>query len=208
MARRRLAKIASACSVVLLLATLALWARGYRARNGVWYSTDATRYGFHTYRGQLLLWKLSVAPNPTAMTWVTPTKMRAGFVWDSTPDAWYAPYRTGPMGIQPEELLDAPSGGSGIDRRAVGFRYVQTDAWYPRAQLVHGYPVARSTAIYIPHAAIALAAATLPVAGVIRARRKSRRQRRGLCAACGYDLRATPGRCPECGVVAGHLATA
>ncbi|MGH7175832.1 MAG: hypothetical protein ACREJC_00500 [Tepidisphaeraceae bacterium] len=37
------------------------------------------------------------------------------------------------------------------------------------------------------------------MAWLLRKHRSARRITRGLCANCGYDLRASTGRCPECG---------
>ena len=50
-------------------------------------------------------------------------------------------------------------------------------------------------------------AALLGIAPAVRLMFRRRRRTRlgaGLCPGCGYDLRATPGRCPECG----HAAAA
>jgi hypothetical protein len=52
--------------------------------------------------------------------------------------------------------------------------------------------------VFVPHAA---AAAVSGVATVLAFRRGRRRTAAGLCPSCGYDLRATPERCPECGSV-------
>ncbi len=42
----------------------------------------------------------------------------------------------------------------------------------------------------------------LPTAWLARLARRRRRIAKHLCTECGYDLRATPQRCPECGKVA------
>src|SRR5215208_4024714 len=41
--------------------------------------------------------------------------------------------------------------------------------------------------------------AVLPSIWLLSSRRQRSRSRLGLCRVCGYDLRASAGRCPECG---------
>ena len=53
----------------------------------------------------------------------------------------------------------------------------------------------------IPGSIVPLAFATLPGVRAARAVRRRHHTATGRCAHCGYDLRATPDRCPECGTI-------
>ena len=58
----------------------------------------------------------------------------------------------------------------------------------------------------IPYWAVALPLAAAAGWGWWAGRRRSRREVAGRCLRCGYDLRASGERCPECGTPAPHPA--
>jgi hypothetical protein len=56
----------------------------------------------------------------------------------------------------------------------------------------------------VPLWVLAVATSILPLAWLLLRVRGERRIGHGLCRVCGYDLRASPVRCPECGTPTGR----
>jgi hypothetical protein len=59
--------------------------------------------------------------------------------------------------------------------------------------------------VTVPHWAVASLLAVTPLSWVARTLRHRFRRHRGQCRGCGYDLRATPERCPECGLAVARM---
>ena len=77
----------------------------------------------------------------------------------------------------------------------IGFGYVS------EKQSAQGLKDATVTtrSYWLPHWLVAGVASVVPLRWMIALVTRARRRRRGLCARCGYDVRVSQGRCPECG---------
>jgi hypothetical protein len=157
-------------SLLLCAAVAALWVRSYGGTDRLELAERASGWGVYLNRGHF-----------------TVTTYRTGGMSEMVPmplkyereTANMEPHRTG--------IRNATR-----DWSVAGFRFarrVDEDGWTDRL-------------LAMPLWALCLLLAAVPAVRSIRwlrGRRRDRRTRGGLCPTCGYDLRATPRQCPECG---------
>jgi hypothetical protein len=192
----RLLALSAIVSLALCAGVLGLWLRSYRVNDiDGWYINH-----WEGLAGNLRAW---------------------GVCSDSGGLSFFALRRTFGPGEDPERVSDFkisnPEGSQPgfATERPCGYPYMRDYAgwgrfgfglfWGDRSP-PSGYIrlVCDDRFVVVPYWLFVLVFAALPawrLTNCVRGRRVASRLRAGLCLSCGYDLRFTPERCPECGRV-------
>jgi hypothetical protein len=165
----------SAASLVLCVAVCVLWERSHSTGWLADWTRPATTIQFGAARG--VLWAYRAVEPPALTARRSPGLTLQRYPAPTHPRAWgYGP----------------PSIPYHVD--TAGFAYGSG----PYATV----PGRQARILLVPAWSAAGLTLLPPLAWLHRLRRRRQRRARaaaGLCPHCAYDLRATPGRCPECG---------
>jgi hypothetical protein len=176
---RHLFTLCSALSLFLCIAACVLWVRSYRIMEQInWRNAGGGR----TVR--------SASGNVEVALLLAD--------WSAYPHEFLSPKYERDVARPPFNYLMA-MGGNWDD---VNFNWEWRGfAWHQKRNTRRGTLHAEG---YVPYWSVTAATALLPLGWTGQwLRSKGRRRKKlGLCRACGYDLRASPERCPECGTAA------
>ena len=167
---RLLRNLAAAASALLTAATAVLWVRSHVAFDRVTFTTSAARYV-----------DVASAQSGIGLRVAKPYPYREPLEWGRSYS--YIPVR-GPW-------------------YALGFAFHR--GWIRFVPMHTGppdFPPAPYAELRVPYWFLLLVFAAYPFGRAwlaLRRRRERLRRARGACLCCGYDLRASTGRCPECG---------
>ena len=196
----RLLNLFTLLSLVISLASLGLWLRGryvidqltWRREGGGGGRTVSEEWRLLSGKGVVSLtrgkeWHFP-APNPLApgspVTDVGPPVV-------GPPAVPLGPFRFERRVLNPATVVVLRSAFWG----KLGFKL--QDYAFESPSVGHG---GRTRQLRVPYWALASATALPPLVwATLGLGHRRRRRLRGLCPACGYDVRASPDRCPECG---------
>jgi hypothetical protein len=185
-----------ALSLVLCLATITLWVRSWLVSDTAYvqlvhprWRTDIERYCVVSARGTV-----------QAARWWSLHDRQSLALWRAGPVTWHwercAQRLMLPLEAeQPVEDFDWPAW------TRWGFHWSDTSGYSSEPDGLP--PNDRTVVVSAPYWSLALLFAVVPGARAMTLSlgwaRRRRCRRQGRCVACGYDLRGSPQRCPECG---------
>ena len=188
--RRRLLNLLTVLSLLLCMATVALWVRSYYVDERVTYlsrplapTSRAISVVMHTRGGHVIVvWSSTdYSAMSTGEYLVFSSRLRKV----TGPDGWrYKRSRWDSLHTLVEAVTSSDNG-------------ITLDPVFQKPLINH------ATSVSVPHWLQLIPLLLLPGRWAVT---RCQRPRGALCPACGYDLRATPERCPECGRDAAGVA--
>jgi hypothetical protein len=186
---RRTVRIFCLLCLIGCLAISTMWLRSQGRVDEIWYIQNDYGVMLESQSGLLFLF---IENNPRIAERIAETGMTPGLHGSSRPGArkarWYGP-----------TVLEA-----------AGFRLHDFGTVSPQApSFALGPPaprtIGRQRELQLPYYFLFFLSATPPLCWLrswyLHGYRHRRRVAAGLCGHCGYDLRATPKQCPECGAI-------
>jgi hypothetical protein len=177
--KRRLFNLAAAVSLVLLLACAGLWVHSYFAYDYLVRNREVT---WHVWSGR--------------------GRVGVFVVWWRDSTSGFMPPRDEHFRYSQPSPVNLPQPPPFNTLGAHFWRFldfeVERDVPVVPPPLGRTYVSTPTIRIVVPHWFLMLLSLPLPALWLVGFLR-SRRHRHGLCTSCGYDLRASPDRCPECG---------
>jgi hypothetical protein len=186
--RHWLFNFAAAVSLLLCMATIYLWQfRSYSiGEYGTIRQASGEGFAITSSNGKLLLQRQSLLLPPRG-------RERPGFwAYDTSP-----PLDLGMLATASSHWMRMTT----TRWHFAGFTLMVAVGPFPGDRTRTRPDELRIASLIVPDWSIVTALALLPGIWIFRCLRHRRRAAIGSCHNCGYDLRATPDRCPECGTV-------
>jgi hypothetical protein len=203
---RRLLNFLTALSLLLCVAVCVLWVRSFRGSDGVArlaVRSDARHAwlrqgGLVTLPGSAMVWRVTYDALERSRGF-DPVDAYGAPGWSVAAGDALEPPKVAPR-VMPIWSWHTTDPAKLSEWEGLGFAW--TSASLDPVLAMDGRLRAVTFPLWFPAAAFAAP----PVLSLVRRLyRRLRRPRPGLCPRCGYDLRATPDGCPECGMAAGGL---